>query len=113
MPTKNDQVIVNGILAVLSKKKLDSSLNGISESLQKITRERSGNKKAIVWSVVSLTKPMFNQVKKIIKISTGKDVEVENKINSGLIGGLRIECGDLMIDATLQNDFQKLQSLIA
>lgn len=113
MSTKNDQVIVKSILSALAKKKLDSSLEGVCQSLQKITQARSDNKKAVVWSVVFLTNSMLNQVKKIIKISTGKDVEVENRINNDLIGGLKIECGDLMIDATIQNDYLKLQTLIA
>ncbi|MBI3384893.1 F0F1 ATP synthase subunit delta [Candidatus Gottesmanbacteria bacterium] len=113
MSTNNDSVIVKGILAVLAKKKLDSNLDGVSKSLQKITSERSKDKKAVVWSVVALNKVMLCRVKKVIKETSGKDVEVENKINTSLIGGLKIEYGDLMIDATLQNDFQKLQHLVS
>ncbi len=112
MVTKNDSVIVKGILTALSSKKLDSNLDGISQSLQKITSERKANKKAVVWSVVTLNKVMLERVKKIVKKASAKDVEVENKINPEILGGLKIECGDLMIDATLQNDFLKMTKTI-
>ena len=112
MSINNDKVIVSGILTALSKKKLDANLAGVSRSLQKISNARSGDKKAVVWSVVPLNKPMLDRVLRLTKKITSKDVEVENKINTEIIGGLKIECGDLMIDATLRNDYLKLQNLL-
>jgi F-type H+-transporting ATPase subunit delta len=64
---------------------------------------------AEVTSAVALTEAQLQQVKeKVLAITKAREVEIETKIDTELIGGVVIKVGSQVIDASLRGQLRRL-----
>jgi len=100
--------------SVLSKSVIfmrDKSL--MSKSLEDIIDKEEGIVKAKVSTSSKLNEKMEQEVKESIKKKyKAKEVILESIINPKLLGGIKIEIGDDIIDTTLANKIHQLQTYL-
>ena len=114
MGLKNNdkQIFVKSILEVIKSKKQEGLLPEVSDALKNISDREKTEKKAIIWSVVSLNSSQLSRIKKVIINATGVDCEIENRTDASLLGGFRVTLGDWILDASLKSDLSNIQKTL-
>jgi len=94
-----------GLLA--SKKRL-FALTGIIRSYLDELARRRGEVSAEVTASRTLSSEQKSAIEASLKTALGQKVSVEHKIDATLIGGLVVQVGSRMVDASLRTKLQKL-----
>jgi F-type H+-transporting ATPase subunit delta len=68
-----------------------------------------GKETAMVTSAIPLTKEMDEKILTKVKEITGKEVTIENVVNSDIIGGFILRIGDIQYDASIAHKLQVLK----
>ena len=97
----------------LKNKNLLGKKEEILEALEKIINKEDGVIKAKVTTEVKLKTGLEKEIKEFIKKKyKSKEVILELKEDKELLGGLKIEVEDEIIDATLSNKIKQLQDYL-
>ena len=98
---------------ILDEKHLLSKAPQILEKLQQITDKSENVVRVKIYSANKLTKKDIDDIEESIKKRWGaKEVEMSLIEDKGLIGGIKIEVGDEIINMTLRNKLEKLQDYL-
>src|SRR3989344_3175688 len=101
---------LENVVKFLARKRFLSKSPAILVSLKKIINEKEGTIEAYVASAKKLGTETKHQVVQSIKKRYGaKDVILEEALDQGLLGGMRIEVNDEVIDLTYKNKLGKLK----
>ena len=73
-----------------------------------LARER-GEVTADVATAHPLTEAQLTQLKDVLRINIGKDVQMNTRVDPGLLGGLIVKVGSKMIDSSLRTKLNKLK----
>ena len=107
-----DSVLSKSII-FMRDKSLMSKKKEILKSLEDIIDKEEGIVKAKVSTSSKLNEKMEQEVKESIKKKyKAKEVILESIINPKLLGGIKIEIGDDIIDTTLANKIHQLQTYL-
>lgn len=71
-----------------------------------------GIAQAVAVSAVPLTDAQMNALCERLQQTTGKTVRLKNKVDSTVLGGIRLEMEGKQFDGTVQGRLAKLQSLL-
>jgi len=86
--------------------------NEIAEVRNEFVRLRRAYKK-IVYVLVTSAEPLSDEHKKQIEAKleklTGEDIEPEFKVDSTLIGGVRVSYGDYVLEGTIRGALRRLR----
>jgi F-type H+-transporting ATPase subunit delta len=94
----------------LARKRLLSQSKVILYKLDKIINKEEGRVSAKITSAEKLKNDFKNEVISFLKKHySAKEVVMTEEIDSKLIGGLKIEVNDEIIDLSVQNKIKKLQ----
>lgn len=66
-----------------------------------------------VTSAVELDPEIAKQIGAEIEKQTGHKVELESRVDDGIIGGLVVQVGNMVLDASVRNRLEKLRKSIA
>lgn len=83
-------------------------MKSIAMMYKKIYREVYGIEQAIVTTVVELTPELKKKVRERVTRVSGRNVEIVYKINPELIGGIQIEMGSQLYDASVVDNLKKI-----
>jgi len=98
------------ISAFLWRKRLLSESEDILLKLEKIINEREGKLVAKVYSVEKIGEKTRKELKtKLATYYPNKDIFLEENLEAGLLGGLKIVVDDEVIDLSLKNRIRKLE----
>ncbi|MBD2145646.1 ATP synthase F1 subunit delta [Sphaerospermopsis sp. FACHB-1194] len=98
----------NFILLLVDRRRI-SFLEPILQQYVNLLRELNQTVLAEVTSAVPLTDAQLQTVKeKVISITKAREVEIETKIDTDLIGGVVIKVGSQVIDASLRGQLRRL-----
>jgi len=101
------------VIKFLSKKRLISKSPEILSQLRKIVNKEEGIVEAKVGSVTKLSTETRHHLTHSLKKRYGaKDVILNEVIDERLLGGMRIEVGDEIIDLTMRNKIKQLQEYL-
>ena len=64
-------------------------------------------------SAVELDSETIDEVRGAIEKSTGKSIEMRNLVDDGIIGGLVLQVGNMVLDASIRNRLEKLRKSVA
>lgn len=106
-PKDQDKVIENFIEILKAKGDL-AEYEKIIAAYEAYDRELRGIVEVEVTTVEGSTKVNKSLIDDLNKI-VGKDIEVKQKVDSNLIGGVVIRAGDTLIDGSLKNQLDQLQ----
>ncbi len=107
-----DQLITN-TTHFLAEKHLLGKAPQVIEALEKIINIDEGIVRATISSKEKLQKKMVAEVEEIVKKRyKAKDVYLSFIEDKKLLGGIKIEVGDEVINMTLKNKLDKLQNYL-
>ena len=104
----SNEITTNLIDTLISNKRL-ALLNDVAASYNTLYDELKGTQIAIVTTAVPLTEELKVLVLAKVKTLTGKDVEVENRIDESILGGFILRVGDIQYNASIANKLNKLK----
>lgn len=105
----NISEFVANFISILGQNKRLGLITEIAERLKKILLEKSSTIVAQVYSVHNLSKENLNDIAAQLKTAFGKNVNLENIIDSSILGGLKVKIGSLLFDDSLFTKLQKLK----
>ncbi len=110
---KDLDVVIKNAVSLISSKHMMSKSNEILSQLEKIADKKEETTRARVSSKIILNKKIIDEIEDFIKKRyKAKKVILEYKIDEKLLGGIKIEVGDEIIDTTLKNKVKKLQNYL-
>ena len=97
----------------LSRRHLLSRSSAILKELQKIIDKHEGLLRVKVSSVLNLATGAKHDMKlALMKRYKAKDVLIDNVLDKNLLGGIKIEARDEVIDLSIRNRMNKLQEYL-
>jgi F-type H+-transporting ATPase subunit delta len=106
-------LISKKIIDFLIKRRLLSQVPDILARLNKTINDRNGMVVAKIWSAKKIdekTNKKLTQV--LIKRYSAKKIDFVENLDEKLLGGLKIEVNDEVIDLTIKNKIKKLQEYL-
>jgi F-type H+-transporting ATPase subunit delta len=98
---------------IITRKGREFYLPQIAEEFIRLYKEHKGIQTAIVTSAVGLDDHLRQEVYKIIRDSLKSEIELVEKVDKNLIGGLILRVGDKQYDASIASALRKVrQSLV-
>jgi F-type H+-transporting ATPase subunit delta len=106
-------VVTKKAVNLISKKHLMSKSKEILTELEKIVDKNEEVIRAKISSKIKLDKKITDEIDDFIKKRyKAKNTVLEFIIDEKLLGGIKIEVGDEIIDTTLKNKIKKLQNYL-
>ncbi len=84
-------------------------LHDISRNFLDRYRKFKGIESGILTTAVKIPDGTMENIRKQINASLQKDVELQNKVNEDIIGGLIIQIGDKQYDASIKSNLEKVK----
>lgn len=80
-------------------------INKIIEKIEEIDKEKRGVVEVEVTGAKEIDKDLVSKLRNLI----GKKAEIQEKVDPSLIGGLKIQINDLLIDGSIKAKLNKLK----
>ncbi len=105
-----DAMATNGrnFLMQLAENKRLELLPEIYQLFEQWLLQQQNREDVVVQSAFELTSEQVNKIAEAMKKRLGKEVSVQTQIDSTLIGGVRIQAGDLVIDDSIKGRLDRL-----
>ena len=104
--------ILKNFLSILVTKRRIFFLDKIIESFVKLSAYHRGELKASLTSSKNLSEKELTNIRAELSKSIGSAINFEYKVDSNLIGGLKLQIGSLMIDTSIKNKLKKYEQLM-
>ena len=102
---------VKGFAQYLSKKRLLGKADAIMEEYRKLYNKKHSIVEATVTLISRLADPAKKQLAEAIKKKyNASEVILIEKVDHRLIGGMKIQVGDEVLDTSIQNSLNQLQA---
>ncbi len=72
---------------------------------------KNGRHHGIVYSTIALSQSKIKEIESIISIKLAKKIILNNLIDKQLLGGIRVEVGDFVIDQSVRGHFDQIRNL--
>lgn len=106
---KQSQEIVNTFVDFLVEEKEPRLLSEVARELQNVARNAQKDQKIQVTSAVRLEDDEKKRLQSFFKSVLNKQYPLVNIIRPEILGGLRVEWGDFMLDMTLRSRLVQLR----
>ncbi len=104
-------VSLNFFKLLIDKNKI-KFISTITEVFRKIYRDFKGLAEYEVISAIELDKNIIDEIKQKLEEKTGKKIEISQKINPEILGGLIIKTEGLVYDGSLKSHLLKIKEKI-
>lgn len=94
---------------IITQKGREQALPSISEEVHNLYNELKGIQKAQVITASALNDELRNEFKSLVVSSTGKTVELTEKIDEDIIGGYILRIADKQIDESIKSKLNKIK----
>jgi F-type H+-transporting ATPase subunit delta len=81
----------------------------VHEAFLDILAERTNRAMARLTTAVSINNGDLTNIKKTLEAMTGKQVDIDSKIDVSLIGGAKAQIGSTIYDGTIKNQLDKMR----
>lgn len=106
-------IVIKKTVSLISKKHLLSKTKEILARLEKIVDKNDKVVRAKISSRIKIDKKIITEIENFIKKKyKAKNTVLEFEVDEKLLGGIKIESGDEIIDTTLKNKIKKLQNYL-
>jgi F-type H+-transporting ATPase subunit delta len=102
----------NAFLNLLLEHRLLELLSEISQVFAHMRLEAFGILKAVIETPRPLTSTLKEQLRTALASATGREIIIEEELNPTLIGGVRIQVGDRIIDASIAGRLNRIKEKI-
>ncbi|SDK72285.1 F-type H+-transporting ATPase subunit delta [Catalinimonas alkaloidigena] len=97
------------VFEILTRKNRESQLPGIARSFHRQYNQLMGIENVTVITPMPLTDELRQQFMAMVKKQTGKEAELQEKVDPELIGGYILQIGDRRIDDSVRNRLHQLK----
>ena len=104
---------VLGLLHVLIEKRREPVLDNIVDEFSKYRDEHEGRVHARVTTAKPLPEDQKEALIKALEKVSGKTVDLKERINPAVIGGIRVNLGDAVMDGTILRKMNELRRSFA
>jgi len=108
--------ITKNLFGLLSENGRLAETAGVIEGFNELVAKRKGELNIIVTSAVPLSRDILARLEAILKESQtarqAKSLNVTNKVNPSVLGGLIVDFGEKTIDLTISSRVNKLNNLL-
>ncbi len=105
---KNTTKLTVEFLALLTTKGRESILSAVASSFIEQYRAHKGIISAEIVSAVTLSKASQDELVKVLS-AAGHSIDLTEKVDPSLLGGIRVKVGDQLIDASLRRKLNELK----
>ncbi len=84
-------------------------IKDVHEAFLDILAEKQNRALARLTTATSLNNGDLADIKKKLEVLTGKQVDVDSKVDASLIGGARAQIGSVIYDGTIKNQLNKMR----
>lgn len=110
---EEQSLISKKVVNFLVKKRLLSKTREILLFLNKIINEHEGRVEAKVWSAEKISEKTNKEITQTLaRRYSAKEVTLVENLDKKLLGGLKIEVNDEVVDLTIRNKIEKLQEYL-
>jgi F-type H+-transporting ATPase subunit delta len=85
----------------------------IQRQFEAAWKEENRKLEVTVTSAVQLDPTVIEQVGSAVEKQTGRDVELQSTVNEDILGGLVLQVGNMVLDASIRNRLEKLRKAVA
>ncbi len=107
-----DERVVN-FLELLAERHRMPALFRIRRSFDSMWAEENKLLPVTVTSAVELDDGLVKDIGKRIEEQTGRQVELSSSVDPDVLGGLRLQVGNMVLDATVRNRLEQLRKQVA
>ncbi|MCC6384352.1 MAG: ATP synthase F1 subunit delta [Bacteroidia bacterium] len=105
----NVSALTLSFLKIITSKKRESHIEGISRSFIHMYREMKGITTALILTPVKLDDSVKAELLTYLKSETNRKVELSEQIDRSLIGGFILRWGDKQVDASVSRKLRLLK----
>ena len=110
--TDADERLVN-FLELLAERHRMPALFRIRRTFDAMWAEENKLLPVTVTSAVELDESLVDDIGKRIEEQTGRRVELSSTVNPDVLGGLQVQVGSMVLDATVRNRLEQLRKQVA
>jgi F-type H+-transporting ATPase subunit delta len=107
-----DEEFVN-FLELLAEKHRMPVIFRIRKQYDDMWKEENKKLDVIVTSAVELDPNVVEEIGAAIEKQTDRDVELTSRVDEGILGGLVLQVGNMVLDASIRNRLDKLRKTVA
>jgi F-type H+-transporting ATPase subunit delta len=107
-----DERIVN-FLELLAERHRMPAMFRIRREFDALWAEENQLLPVTVTSAVELDEGVVEDIGKRIQEETGRKVELSSNVDPDVLGGLRVQVGNMVLDATVRNRLERLRKTVA
>jgi F-type H+-transporting ATPase subunit delta len=85
----------------------------VQQAFEELLAERQNRARARVTTAAALAPAELNDIKKKLETMTGKQVEIDAKVDPAVIGGVRAQIGSVIYDGTIKNQLGKIRERLS
>ncbi len=100
---------LKNFLFLLIEKRRIFFVKRIFESFLKLCSKKKGELKASLISSKELSQKELDDISKELSESMGSTLKLDYKLDTELIGGLKLQLGSIMIDTSIKNQLRKYE----
>lgn len=111
--THDARGFVQGVVSQLKKHNKDGAVAPKVQSLLlRMTKGARKERQATVEAAVRLSPEEERTIARVLSEMSGHEVELEQRLNTDLIGGIRITMGDWVMDASMRQQLNEMAVLL-
>src|SRR5689334_10743312 len=101
--TKDARGFIDGVTKYIQKDRTSEAVfPKVQNFFSKVTFQAKKERSATITTVVVLTQAEKSSLEKILTKLLGHEVECEYKTDSALLGGMKVQVADWVVDSSLQ-----------
>ncbi len=104
---------LTNFLELLAEKHRMPALFRIRRRFDELHSHENRRLEVTVTSAVELDASVVEQVGAEIEKQTGQTIELRGEVDPGIIGGLKLQVGNMVLDASIRNRLEKLRREVA
>lgn len=110
--TSDARGFVTSVVKYLEDDGKKSGAIRVQTLLTRVSAQAKREKSAHVVTAIALVPPERERVQHLVEKLLGHRVEVSYVVDRGVLGGIRIQVADWIVDTTLSGQIQELQVLL-
>lgn len=111
--TRDGQLLVTNTLLLLLQRGRFAMLGELNEAYAALAAEAAAMVKVQVTSAIELNAEARDKIAARVAEVTGREVELTQSVDPGVIGGLVLRVGDIIVDSSLKARIRQLRRRLA
>ena len=99
---------IDMLLGMILARRRNELLSILPDAFEAVIDEHEGRRRVIIHAAVRPTDAELERLRSVAERIAGGEVNVQVRIDPALLGGVRLQCGDRILDATLKSFLRQL-----